>query len=131
MAGTNGDQNGVLKWWKIAALTKLELLLEITGEVMMPRELNRGRKRSVGLHKNFPWGLTSPGASSHLCEKLKRPFASAEIGQMQRQVRIDNSDQRHVRKMQTFRDHLRADENVDFARAEIAQRFAVRFFARH
>src|SRR5438067_2412156 len=104
----------MLKWWKIAALTKLELLLEITGEIMMPRELNRGRKRSVSLHKNFPWRLTPSSTSSHLCEKPKRPFASAEIGQMQRQIRINNSNQRHVRKMQTFRDHLCADENVDF-----------------
>ena len=40
---------------------------------------------------------------------------------MQRQVGVDDADQRHVREMQSLGDHLRADEDVDLAGAEIAE----------
>src|SRR4029453_13530738 len=50
---------------------------------------------------------------------------------MQRKVGVDNSDKRDIRKMQTFRDHLGADEDVDLAGTKGMQRFAVSVFARH
>ena len=50
---------------------------------------------------------------------------------MEREIGVDDSDKRDVRKMEAFRDHLRADEDVDLARAKSVQRFAVSVFARH
>ena len=50
---------------------------------------------------------------------------------MQRQIGVDDPDERDVREMQTFRDHLRADKNVDLAGAKASQRFAIRILARH
>ena len=120
MSRTHGDQDRVFEWREIAAFAELELLLEIAGEIMMARKLNRGTERRVSLHENFAVCLAAAGASGHLCEKLESAFAGAEIGEMQGEIGVDDSDKRHVREMQTFRDHLRADENVDLAGAKIS-----------
>ena len=116
---------------KIAAFTKFQFLLEVAGEIVMSRELNGRTERRVGLHENFAGGFAAARAARHLREQLKRPFARAEIGKVQREIGVDDSDERDVREMQTLRDHLRADENVDLAGAEGAQRFAIRILARH
>src|ERR1700756_4919186 len=50
---------------------------------------------------------------------------------MQGEIGIDDPDQSHVRKMQTFRDHLRADQDVDLAGTKISQRFAISFLPCH
>ena len=113
----------MFEWRKIAALTKFEFLLEITGEIVMPRKLDRRTERRVGLHENFAGRFAAAGASGDLREQLERAFAGAEIGQVQREIGVDDSDERHIRKMQTFRDHLRADEDVDLAGAESRAEF--------
>ncbi len=110
----------MFEWREIAAFTELELLLEIAGEIVMSRELNRGAERRVSLYENLTRCLAAASASSDLCEKLESAFAGAEIGQMQGEIGVDDSDQCHVRKMQAFRDHLCADENVDLAGAKIS-----------
>ena len=116
---------------KIAALPKFEFLLEITGEIVMSRELNGRTERRVGLNKNFTSGFAAPGATRDLSQQLERPFARPKIGHVQRQIGVDDSDQRDIRKMQSFRDHLRADEDVDLAGPERVQRFAIGILARH
>ena len=83
------------------------------------------------MHENFARGFAAPGSAGNLREQLKRALARAEIGKMQRQVGVDDPDKRDVREMQTLRDHLRADKNVDFAGAKVSQRFAIRILARH
>ena len=50
---------------------------------------------------------------------------------MQREVGVDNSDQRHVREVEALGDHLGADEDVDLAGAKSLERFAIRILARH
>ena len=116
---------------KIAALAEFEFLLEIAGEIVVTRELNRRTEWRVSLHENFSRRFAASSASGDLREKLKGAFACAEIWQMQREIGINDSDQRYVRKMQPFGDHLRADEDVDLAGAKISQRFAICFLARH
>src|SRR5947208_16667098 len=97
----------------------------------MACKLDRRTKRRVGLYKDFTGCFSTSGASGHLCEKLKRAFPRAKIRQMQCEICIDDSDQRHIRKMETLRNHLCADEDVDIACAEIPQSFTIRFLARH
>jgi hypothetical protein len=116
------DQDGVFEWRKIAALTKFEFLLKITREIVVAGKLDRRTKRRVSLYKNFTGRFSTSRASGDLREKLKRAFACAKIGQMQREICIDDSDQRHIRKMKTLRDHLCTDEDVDVACAEIYSR---------
>ena len=131
MSRTHGDQDRVFEWREIATLAELELLLKIAGEIMVSRKLNRGTEWCVGLHENFAGCLAASGASCDLCEKLESAFACAEIGKMQGEISVDDTDKRYVRKMQTFRDHLRADENIDLAGAKIPQGFTIRFLTGH
>ena len=50
---------------------------------------------------------------------------------MQREIGVDDADERDVREVQPFRDHLRADEDVDLAAAKGAERFAIGVLPRH
>ena len=50
---------------------------------------------------------------------------------MQREIGVDDSDQSDIRKMQAFRDHLRADEDIDLAGTKSVQGFAIGILARH
>src|SRR5437764_9709561 len=101
MRGAGADQDRVFEGGKIAALTELQFLLEVTGEIVVPCKLNRRTKRRVSLHKNFARRFAAAGAPVDLREKLERSFACSEIWQMQSQISVDDSDQRHGRKMQT------------------------------
>ena len=119
MRRAHGHQDRVFEWREIAAFAELELLLEIPCEIMVAGKLNRGTKRRVSLHENFSLGFAATGPTRHLSKQLESPFARAEIGKMQRQIRVNDSDQRHVRKMQTFGNHLRPNQDVDLSGAEI------------
>ena len=114
------DQDGVFERREIAALAELEFLLEITGEIVMPRKLNRWGKGSVSLHKHFAGRFASSGASSHLSQKLEGSLTRPKIRQMQSEIGVNDSDERHIREVQAFRDHLRADQDVDLACSEIS-----------
>src|SRR5258708_39787756 len=109
MRGSHGDKNRMLERREIAALAELELLFEVAGKIMMPRKLNRWAKRRVGLHENFARCFPATRTSGDLREQLKRAFTSAEIRQMQCEIRVDDSNQGDIRKMQAFRDQPRAE----------------------
>src|SRR6266513_710126 len=81
MCGAHRDQDGVFERREVAALAELEFLLEIASKIVVPRELDRWRKRSVSLHEYFARGFSAPRASCYLCEKLKRAFARAKVSQ--------------------------------------------------
>src|SRR5947208_8187165 len=131
MRRAHRDQNRVLEWREIAAVTEFEFLLEIAGEIVMPRKLNRRAEWCVRLHKNFAGRLASPGASSYLREKLKGSFARAEIGQMQRQIGVDDSDERHIREMQAFASNLYSNRDGEITRLEVAWISRIGFFTRY
>src|SRR5437667_12820144 len=120
MRRTGGDQDGVFEWRGIAALAELEFLLEITSEIVVSRKLNRRTKRRVGLHENFARRFAATGAFGDLREKLEGPFPCAKIGEMQREIGVDDSDEGHVWEMQTFGDHLCAHQDVDLAGAKVS-----------
>src|SRR5205085_2693597 len=115
MRRSHRNQDGVFERWKIATLAKFQLLLKIAGEIVVARELDRWTKRRVSLHENFTLCFAAAGATRDLSEQLKCTLARAEIRQVQRKIGVDDSDQGHVWKMQTFRNHLRADQDVDLA----------------
>jgi len=71
------------------------------------------------------------GAPSNLGQQLESALPGAEIRQMQSQIGIDNSDEGDIRKVQTFRNHLRADEDIDLAGTKRMERLAVSIFACH
>src|SRR5438477_12890231 len=112
MSRTHGDQDCVFEWREIAAFTKLQFLLEIAGEIVVARTLNRGAERRVSLHENLTRCLAAAGASGHLCEELESAFAGAAIAQMQGQIGVDDSDKRYAGELQTSRDHECSDDNI-------------------
>src|SRR5205823_3594436 len=103
MGGAHGDQDGVFERREIAALPKFQFLLEIAGEIVVPCELDRWTEGRVGLDENFTRRFTASGPAGDLGEQLKRPFARAEIRHVQREIGVDDPDQRHVRKMKALR----------------------------
>ena len=131
MGGADGDQNRMPERGKVAALPEFQFLLEIAREIVMPRELNRGAEGGIGLHENFARRFAPAGAARNLGQQLERSFASAEIRHMQREIGVDDSNESDVRKMETLRDHLRADENVDLTDTESMEGFAIRILAGH
>src|SRR5436853_3396758 len=77
MRRSDRDQDGVLERWKIAALAKFELLIEVADKIVMPREPNRRRERRVSLHENFAQPFAATGTPRNLREQLKCSFARA------------------------------------------------------
>src|SRR5471030_175294 len=110
---------------------EFDFLFVKTVEVVAARVLDRRIKRRERLHKNLALDVAATGAAGDLREQLEGAFARAKIRLMQREVRVDYADERDVRKMQPFRDHLRADEDVGLARAKIAENFALIILALH
>jgi hypothetical protein len=47
MFGADRDQNGVFEWRQVAAFPKLQLLLKVAREIVVPRKLDRWTKRRV------------------------------------------------------------------------------------
>ncbi len=98
---------------------------------MLPGVLNGRVKRRERLHDHFPFDIAAARAARHLREQLKGAFAGTKIGNVQAEIGVNNPHQRHVGEVQPFGDHLRADENVDFAGPKIAQNMAVIFLPFH
>src|SRR5664280_1444132 len=92
---------------------------------MPPRVLDGRMKRRERLHKNLALHVAATGASGNLREKLEGAFARSKIRLMQRGVRVNDADERDVRKMQPLRNHLRADKDVNFPCAKIAENAAI------
>ncbi len=97
----------------------------------MPRELHCRMKRRAGLHIHFAMHIAATAAARHLHEQLEHPFAGAEIGQLQRRIGIDHTHAGHVGEMQSFRNHLRADQNIDLAPGKSAEGLLIRILVAH
>src|SRR6476469_162982 len=74
------------------------------------------------LNEHAAWLVATPGPPGHLLDLLEAPLGRAEIAASKTQVRIDDPDQRQVRKVIALRDQLRTDHNVDFARLHRADK---------
>jgi hypothetical protein len=65
-------------------------------------------------------------ASCDLAQKLKASLGGTKIRKVYSNVCIHHSDERDVRKIEPFRNHLRAKEDIDFAGSNAIQYFRVR-----
>ena len=68
-------------------------------------------------------------STRHLTEELKAALGRPEIGQIDADIRVDNTYQRHVGKIESFCDHLRAEQNVDFSSCNAVENVGVSPFA--
>ena len=109
----------------VQLLPKLDFLLVKSDVIVAARVLDRRVKRRERLHVHLALDFAAPGATRHLRQQLKRPLTRSEVRDVQTQVGVDDPDQCHVWEVQPFRNHLRADEDVDFSGAKIAEDAAV------
>ena len=100
-------------------------------EVVRFGKLQRRVRRRKGLHDHLALRIPATRTPRDLHEELERPLPRAEVRQMQRRIRTDDSHQSHSRKVQPLGDHLRADQDVNFPAAERPERFVIRTLARH
>ena len=75
----------------------------------------------VGLDQHTPRVVTTSGATRYLHEQLRHAFAGAKIDTKQTTVRVEDSNQCHVRKMVALGEHLGADEDIDPSCLHIGQ----------
>jgi hypothetical protein len=72
--------------------------------------------------------IASTRAPGDLHQDLEGSLRRTVIGHRERGVGVDDADERHARQIVALGDHLRADEDVHFARAH-ALEHALRFRA--
>ena len=82
-----------------------------------------------GLDDDFAFHFATAGASCHLGEELEGAFASAEVGDVEREVGIENGGEGDVREVESLGDHLGAEEDIDLARTEGGEGIFERVFA--
>ena len=110
---------------------EFDFLFVKAGEIVAARVLDGRMKRRERLHEHLALDVAAPGAAGDLREQLEGALARAEIRLMQRKIGVNDADERDVREMQPFGNHLRADEDVGLARAKIAEHFSVIILALH
>src|SRR5260370_23938197 len=69
----------------------------------------------VSLNQNASRDIAAPGASCDLDEQLESSLACAKIGDAERRVCVDDSNERPAREVMALGDHLCSDENVHLA----------------
>ena len=69
----------------------------------------------VGLQHNSPRIVAPPGSTRHLSQKLKCALRRPEIRKAERSIGSDHSHKRDARNVMPLRDHLRTDEQIQFA----------------
>jgi hypothetical protein len=97
---------------------ELKFFVVEAGEIVAGGELHGivvGRK---SLQNNFAGRLAATSATGNLREQLKRALGGAKIGKAERGVGSDDSNEGDTVNVMTFGDHLRADEDIEFALIE-------------
>jgi len=75
------------------------------------------------LDKNKPIGDMPSCPSSYLNNQGKYPLSCAKVGHCEPLVGHKDTHDTHTRKVEAFRDHLRAHEHIDLPMAENVQSF--------
>ena len=128
-AETHGEPLGLVEQRR--RLVGGHLAFEERQVILAQRILNCVVIRIKCLDQHTPVQFPTPGAPRNLCEQLKGALRGSEVGQVQRGICIDHADERHVRKVESLRDHLRTDDQIEFAFVQRGQRALEVFFAAH
>ena len=73
----------------------------------------------VGLDDDESGEVAPSGASGDLGDELEGAFGGAEVGDMESDVGLDDADEGDLGEIESLGDHLGADEDVEFAGAEL------------
>ena len=131
LLATHSDEHGMAIGGMAAGLADGKFLSGETLEVVVPRKLDAGALGGEGLHDDLTGHFTTPGAAGDLREELEGAFASAEVGNVEGEVGVENADERHVGGMESFGDHLGPNEKVDLLRFEGVEGIAQFVLASH
>src|SRR6266478_5517430 len=93
--------------------------------ILAHRILNRVVLRIECLNQNATGQFPTSSAARNLREQLKSSLRGAKIRQTQRRVRADHANQRDTLKIVAFRQHLRANQDVQRAAGKCAQRLLI------
>ena len=109
----------------VRRVAELGALLELGGgeavEIEALGELDRVGGRLEALHDDHALEVAAARAAGDLGEELEGAFGGAEVRQLQREIGVDDAHQRHAREVEALGDHLRAEEHVVSAGAEIRE----------
>ena len=75
----------------------------------------------VSLHDDAPRQLAAAGAAADLRHELEDPLGRAKVGHRERVIAAHHAHQRDAVNVVPFGDHLRADQQIDFARMQTRQ----------
>ena len=75
----------------------------------------------ISLDQNSSRTITTSGTASNLRNQLKRSFRGSEIRQRKPGIDRHHTDKRHIRKVVSLGQHLRADQGVDAAGTEVRE----------
>lgn len=129
--GANADEDEVRERGVVPLAPELDFLVAESLEIVVARELDAWVVWREGLNKDFALDFAAPSPSGNLGEELEGAFACAEVGHLESDIGIDDSDEGDPGEVEAFGDHLGADEDVDFTGAKGSKGFAERAFALH
>ncbi len=101
---------------------RFELAFQKAGDIARRRHANDEAFGLSRLNKDKSVGAMAPRPPRNLHDQRENPFRRAEIGHRKPLVSHQDADHAHAGKIEAFGDHLRADEKVDFAAPECAER---------
>src|SRR5215470_16682447 len=104
---------------------EVQLALEERKVILPDGVLNRVMLRIKRLDEHAAGEIAAAGAACDLREQLKSALGGAKVGQAERGVGADYADQRDALKIVALGEHLRADQNIERAAREGAQRFLI------
>ncbi len=87
--------------------------------IMVEGEPQRREGRHGRLHHDGPRRFRSASPPGHLGDQLKQSLISSKIGAHAGGVGVEDPDERNKGKIESFGDHLRADQRVDPLRFEV------------
>lgn len=83
------------------------------------------------MDEDFAFEFAASGAPGDLGEELEGALGGAEVGDVEADVGVEDTDEGDVGEVEAFGDHLGADEDVDFFRFEGEQGVAEGVFFAH
>src|SRR5262249_9687436 len=94
--------------------------------VVRDRALDGVVRRNASLDEDAAALRPTPRAPGHLTQELKAALGSAEVREVDADVGVDDAHERHVGEVESLRDHLRPEEDVDLATAHAIEDLGVR-----
>ncbi len=107
---------------RIAVIASVTNLFVIKPAIVLSRRVSQSvMMRMVSLNQDSPRQVTTARATGDLGYQLKRSFGGAKVGKSKAGIDRNNANQSDVRKIVSLRQHLRADEQIDFSFGKIQQ----------